>query len=151
MGREAPRNVASNRRAENAARHSVEGRGGSGWRVRSQWVVPVSEVVNTGAAEALNYAGAAPVFATERGSEWCEARNARALLGRFMVAEVCGAREGWEGWGGQPTPQNTRKRPSVGTEVVDEECPLGDSTAIKSHSYVAYALSTFSTRAILVP
>ena len=32
-------------------RHSVEGRGGSGGRVRSQWVVPVSEVVNTGAAE----------------------------------------------------------------------------------------------------
>ena len=51
LEREAPRNVASNRRAENAARHSVEGRGGSGWRVRSQWVVPVSEVVNTGAAE----------------------------------------------------------------------------------------------------
>ena len=32
-------------------RHSVEGRGGSGWRVRSQWVVPIGEVVNTGAAE----------------------------------------------------------------------------------------------------
>lgn len=29
----------------------MEGRGGSGWRVRSQWVVPISEVVNTGAAE----------------------------------------------------------------------------------------------------
>ena len=67
---------------------------GAGERSKSQWVVRISEVVNTGAAEALNYAGAAPVFATEWGSGRCEARNARTQLGRFMVAEECGAREG---------------------------------------------------------
>ena len=65
----------------------MEGRGGSGWRVRSQWVVPIGEVVNTGAAEALNYAGAAPVFATERRSEWCEATIRREVVqtvGRYL-------------------------------------------------------------------
>ena len=96
LEREAPRNVASNRRAENAARHSVEGRGGSGWRVRSQWVVPVSEVVNTGAAEGRGRHGR-PVRGAKCGEGRCELRTvfARPLNGGCVVRSE--RRVGWEG------------------------------------------------------
>ena len=96
LEREAPRNVASNRRAENAARHSVEGRGGSGWRVRSQWVVPIGEVVNTGAAEGRGRQSR-PVRGAKCGEGRCELRTvfARPLNGGCVVrSERRAGREG---------------------------------------------------------